>query len=109
MTESRIDGAQAFDYKAFLHEPGKAQGRGGNTTALHRHVLTIDGTDYGFFARGAQKWAFKGDTVSFAFAPVDKGGKTSFEVDAASFETTDAKGQPVRRGNRVAKPVARAA
>src|SRR3954468_6731868 len=109
MTESRIDGAQAFDYKAFLHEPSRAQGRGGNTTALHRHVLTIGGTDYGFFARGAQKWAFKGDAVSFAFERVEKGGKATFEVDPASFTATDAKGQVVIRGIRAPKPAARAA
>ena len=69
-------------------------------------MLTIGGTDYGFYARGAQKWAFKGDRVSFAFERVEKAGKTTFEIDPATFVTTDAKGQPITRGHR---PPARSA
>ena len=100
MTPGRIDGRVVSDYKVFLHEPSRPPGRGGNTTALHRHVLTIDGNDYGFFARGAQKWAFKHDLVSFAFESEEKNGKTYFNIETASFSAVDGKGHPVIRGNR---------
>ena len=100
-TDDRIESATSFEYKTFLHEPSRPQGPGGNTTALHRHVLSIGGAEYGFFARGALKWAFKGDAVSFDFERVQKDGKTSFNIQPGSFATVDGKGQSVLRGHRI--------
>src|SRR3954469_3977213 len=37
----------------------------GRNQSRHRHVITIAGETYSFFAAGARKWVFKSDTVSF--------------------------------------------
>ncbi len=103
MTKSNIDNGKAADYKVFLSEPSRTSGRGGNANALHSHVLTVGGVDYTFVAPGAQKWAFKGDTVSFAYETTDVGGKTVNKLDRDTLTTTATTGKPIVRGNRTFK------
>ena len=53
--------------KRFLREKYRSPSKGGNTKALHSHVLTIDGGQYSFLALGTKQWAYKSDTVSFEY------------------------------------------
>ena len=61
----RIVDATVESYSAILREPYRPPSRGGNTSALHAHYLTIEGEVYSFLARGSRKWVYKGDTVTF--------------------------------------------
>lgn len=42
------------DYRTYLKEPSRPPSRGGNTSALHAHVLVISGTEYSFLALGSR-------------------------------------------------------
>ena len=86
-------------YTKFLRENSRPPSKGGNTTALHSHVLEVDGEKYSFLALGSRQWIFKSDTVSFEYEVKD-GYKN---VLPESIETIDQNGQPVTRGNRAFK------
>ena len=54
-------------YGFFLKEKSRPPSRGGNTKALHAHVITIDGETFSFLALGSQQWVHKSDLVSFEY------------------------------------------
>ena len=85
------------DYKKSLWESARPPSRGGNTKALHRHSMEINGDWYSFFALGAQQWAFKGDILKFDYILTPKGYRN---VIKNSVSATDKKGNLVHRGNR---------
>jgi len=83
-----------------LVEYHRPQSRGGNTRALHRHTLIVEGMAHSFTAVGARKWAFSGDRVTFHYT-VDLNGHR--KIRKQSFGTTHKRGKIVVRGNRSAK------
>jgi hypothetical protein len=102
----RVENATVESYSAFLVEHSRPPSKGGNTGALHRHSMTIDGKSYSFLALGAKKWVFAGDTVSFSFKTTDGGYRN---VLKPSLVTKDKNGAPVVRGDRGSKPTLRTA
>jgi hypothetical protein len=92
-------------YRLFLHEKHRPPSRGGNTGALHAHVLTIDGEKYSFLALGSQQWAYKSDTVSFKYE-VNNGYKN---IIKDTFVALSKAGAPIVRGNRGFKRTLRTA
>lgn len=95
-----IERKQITTYGKFLVEHSRPPSKGGNTGALHSHVLEIDGEKYSFFALGSQQWVFKSDTVSFEYELKD-GYKN---LNVATIVTLDRHGQLIVRGNRGYKP-----
>jgi hypothetical protein len=95
-----IRDAQIGQYRTYLKEASRPPSRGGNTSALHAHVLTIGDQDYSFLALGSQQWVYKADRVSFQFA---RNGKY-LNINKESLHTVDRYGRPVVRGNRGNKP-----
>ncbi len=93
---SRVENKKITSYGKFLKEPSRPPSRGGNTSALHSHVLEIEGETYSFLALGSQQWVFKSDTVSFEYE-INDGYK---KVLIQTLTTIDAIGKPVTRGNR---------
>lgn len=93
----RVECASVDAYTTVLKEPSRPPSQGGNTRALHLHILNIGRHTYTFFALGTKKWVFKGDTVSFAYRLVDGQYRN---VVRDSIQTLDAKGAPVVRGDR---------
>jgi len=87
---------QFSDYRTYLKEPSRPPSRGGNTSALHAHVLVIGGNEYSFLALGSQQWVYKSDRVSFRF---ERKGRY-LNVIKESLRTTDRSGAEVSRGNR---------
>lgn len=102
----RVEGAAVEAYTTVLKEPSRPPSQGGNTRALHLHLLNIDGQTFTLFALGAKKWVFKGDTVSFSYRLVDGQYRN---VVRESIQTLDAKGALVVRGDRGRKSKLRTA
>ena len=96
-------------YETYLKEPYRPPSKKGNTKALHLHVITINGEKYSFFALDAQKFAHKGETISFLYKKIDKNEKIYFNIEKHSIITKDAKGNEYQRGNRDSKPKLRTA
>lgn len=96
MSRTKIEGKQITAYGKFLVENSRPPSRGGNTGALHSHVLEIDGEKYSFLALGSQQWVFKSDTVSFEYELKDGYKNIALET----IITLDRHGQSVVRGNR---------
>jgi hypothetical protein len=101
----RVDNATVEDYRTDLREEYRPPSRGGNTSALHAHYLTIAGVGYSFLALGSCRWVYKGDTVSFEYEL--KGQYRNIKRD--TIRTLDSKGCEVVRGNRGFKPKLRTA
>jgi hypothetical protein len=96
MSQGRVTNKQIDDYKIFLREKYRPPSRGGNSRALHSHVLYIGGERYSFLAVGSQQWVYKSDTVSFEFEI--RGGYKNVMKD--TLITVDSSGNRVVRGNR---------
>mgnify|MGYP003601410255 FL=1 len=96
MTRTKVERKQITAYGKFLVENTRPPSKGGNTAALHSHVLEIDGEKYSFLALGSQQWVFKSDTVSFEYELKD--GYKNIAVE--TILTLDRHGQSVVRGNR---------
>jgi hypothetical protein len=96
MSDMKIENKNISDYKSYLKENYRPPSKGGNTSALHSHVIEIEGETYSFLAPGSQQWVFKTDTVSFGFE-INSGYKN---IITESIVTIDRKGQTVVRGNR---------
>jgi hypothetical protein len=92
----KIERKKISDYKLFLQEPSRPPSKGGNTNALHSHVIVIDGESYSFLSPGSQQWIFKTDSVSFEYE-INGSYKN---VVKNSIVTTDKSGKEVVRGNR---------
>ena len=101
----RITDAQVEDYRTSLQEPSRPPSRGGNTGAMHQHVIFVGGQRYSFRALGSQRWVFKSDRVSFEY---ELNGPYR-NVITSTLKTIDAKGREVVRGNRGSKPRLRTA
>ena len=93
---NRIIDAQIDSYNMYLHEPSRPPSRGGDTRALHQHVIHIAGERYSFMALGSQRWVFKNDRVSFDY---EFNGPYR-NILKATLVTVDANGKSVVRGNR---------
>jgi hypothetical protein len=105
MSHGKIENKKFETYGKFLREKSRPPSRGGNTNALHAHVLTIDGETYSFLSPGSQQWAFKSDTVSFEFE-INGDYKN---IIKETFIATAPSGDPVIRGNHGFKPKLRTA
>lgn len=105
MSQLRIDNKKITSYKLYLIEQYRPPSQGGNTSALHSHVLEIDGERYSFRAAGAQQWVYKSDTVSFVYE-INEGYKN---ILAETMITRDRKNNTVIRGNRTEKKILRTA
>lgn len=104
-SDMKIENKKISDYKLYLKENYRPPNKGGNTTALHSHVIEIEGESYSFLALGSQQWIFKNDKVSFSFK-INAGYKN---IITESIVTIDRKGQNVVRGNRGYKQTLRTA
>ena len=96
MTLLKIENKKITGYSLYLKEASRPPSRGGNTSALHSHVLDIDGEIYSFLARGSQQWVYKSDTVSFEY---ELNG-TYKNIKQETIVTLDSKKNTVVRGNR---------
>jgi hypothetical protein len=94
------------EYGSRLFENYRPPSKGGNTTALHVHWLKHDGYSYSFFALGAKKWVFAGDTVSFRYTTTPEGYRN---IIRESIVVKDKEGKVVVRGNRGYKKTLRTA
>lgn len=105
MSRGKIENKHFEKYGLFLVEKHRPPSRGGNTSALHSHVLTIDGERYSFLGLGSQQWVYKSDVVSFEYEI--KGGYKNIMVE--TLVVTSKFGETVVRGNRGFKPALRTA
>lgn len=96
METFRVESKKITSYVMFLKEPSRPPSRGGNTGALHSHVLEIEGERFSFLALGSQKWVFKSDIVSFEYK-IENGYKN---IIKDTIITIDRNGNMVSRGNR---------
>ncbi|HDL8239499.1 TPA: hypothetical protein U5D93_003498 [Yersinia enterocolitica] len=92
----KLENKKISDYQIYLKEKSRPPSRGGNTKALHQHVVTIDGEQFSFLANDSKKWIFKSDKVSFDY--VLNGVYKNIERE--SIVTTDKNGVVITRGNR---------
>ena len=92
----KIEQASIEDYQKYLVEKSRPPSKGGNTKALHSHVLVIDGEKYSFQALGSQQWVFKNDLVSFGYEL--KGQYKN--IIKETMVTFDKAGKEIVRGNR---------
>lgn len=96
MSRGQVVNKKVDNYSVFLRENYRPPSRGGNTRALHSHVLSIDNEKYSFLGLGSQQWVHKTDTVSFDFEVKD-GHKN---VIKETLITIDSAGNQIMRGNR---------
>lgn len=101
----RIESKKISDYRMYLKENYRPPSKGGNTSALHSHVIEIEDETYSFFALGSQQWVFKSDKVSFAFE-INSSYKN---IITESIITINLNGQAIIRGNRNYKHTPRTA
>lgn len=101
----KITNAKIESYGKYLQENSRPPSKGGNTKALHSHVLTISGEKYSFLGLGSQQWVFKTDSVSFEYEI--KGNYKN--IIKETLITIDKSGNEVIRGNREYKKQLRTA
>lgn len=94
----RIEKSGFHAYNTYLAEPSRPPSKGGNTKALHRHVIIIGGDKYSFFAPWAGKFAYKGELISFDW-DWDKTGEFR-NIVKPSFEAFAKDGTVQIRGDR---------
>ncbi|CAA2136781.1 hypothetical protein [Hyphomicrobium sp. ghe19] len=61
----RVENAKVERHRTFLKEKYRPPNKGGNTGALHLHVLEVNGESYSSLNAGSQKFVSKNDTASF--------------------------------------------
>jgi hypothetical protein len=105
MSSEIIDNQHFETYQKFLKEKSRPPSKGGNTKALHSHLIIINGEKYSFLSLGSQQWAFKSDKISFEYELKD-GYKN---IITETFVTISSSGEPVIRGNRGSKKYFRTA
>jgi hypothetical protein len=96
MSTLKIENRKIERYTKYLNEKSRPPSKGGNTGALHSHILIIDNEKYSFLALGSQQWVFKSDTVSFEYEI--KGQYKN--IVTGTLVTIDEDGNEVIRGNR---------
>lgn len=105
MSHGKVENVQFEKYEKFLNEPSRPPSRGGNTNALHSHVLSIGGEKYSFLTLGSQQWAFKSDTISFEYEV-----RGSYKnIIKETFTVKTQAGEPIVRGNHGFRPTLRTA
>jgi hypothetical protein len=92
----KITNVKIEKYTKILLEKTRPPSRGGNTNALHMHIITIKNIEFSFTAVGATQWVFKNDTLSFEY----KHNGTHKNIIWDSIKCTDKNGNSVVRGNR---------
>jgi hypothetical protein len=92
----KIKNAKIEEYKILLQEKYRPPSKGGNTGALHSHMIIINKIRYSFLAFGSQQWIFKKDTVSFEYKIND----VYNNIIANTIQTINEKGESIIRGNR---------
>jgi hypothetical protein len=105
MDKLRVESKKITSYGLFLKEPSRPPSRGGNTGALHSHVLEVEGEKFSFLALGSQQWVFKSDVVSFDYK-IENGYKN---IIKETIITIDRYGKVASRGNRGFKTQLRSA
>jgi thymidylate synthase len=102
----KVEKVKFEKYQAFSVEEYRRPGRGGNTTALHKHQMIIDGETYSFLALGTLQWVYKKDFVSFEWE-WDNTGKYR-NINKHTIRTWDSDGNETGpRGNSGWKPTLR--
>jgi len=101
-----LTGVKVEKYSTMLKEKYRPPSRGGNTRALHLHILTIASQTYSFFALGSQRWVYASDTVSFDYEIKD--GKYR-NIIKETIRAQNKEGHPIIRGNRSFKKTLRTA
>ncbi|MDS9873558.1 hypothetical protein RMI40_01725 [Pseudomonas protegens] len=96
MDKLRVEGKKITSYGLFLQEPSRPPSRGGNTGALHSHIIEIEGEKFSFLALGSKRWVFKSDFVTFDYE-IKNGYKN---IIKETIITIDRYGETVSRGNR---------
>jgi len=105
MSRVKLENVQFEKYEKYLKENSRPPSRGGNTNALHSHVLTIGGEKYSFLSPGSQQWAHKSDSLSFEYE-VNDGYRN---IIKETFTVKNKAGEPIVRGNHGFKPTLRTA
>jgi hypothetical protein len=95
MSHGKIEDVKFEKYEKFLQEKSRPPSKGGNTNALHSHVLTIGGEKYSFLSPGSQQWAYKTDSISFEYEI--NGGYKNIIKETLTVKTKA--GEPITRGN----------
>ena len=106
VTPTRVETVIPDDYTTILVEKYRPPSKGGNTSAMYSHAITIAGDRYSWLARGAKKWIFAKDRVSFDFFVTPEGYRN---IIPQSIVTVDAAGKVVTRGDRRQKRLWRSA
>jgi hypothetical protein len=98
----KIESALIAKYDVYLKDKYRPPSKGGNTGAWHQHVMQINGETYSFLARGARKWVFAKDQVSFEWEWDASNRYRNVKVE--TLVTRDRHGNVVERGDRSSKP-----
>jgi hypothetical protein len=98
----RVVNAKIDSYVAYLKDKHRPPSRGGIGRAWHSHVITIGEHTYSFLGLGFRKWAYKSDTVSFAWH-WDQTQRWR-NIIPETFEARDKGGVVIVRGHRGSKP-----
>lgn len=98
----RVEAAIVEHYGTYLKDKYRPPSKGGNTGAWHQHVMTIGKEKYSFLARGARKWVFATDRVSFDWEWDES--RQYRNVKPETVVTSDKNGAPITRGDRSWKP-----
>ena len=88
-----VENQQITSYHLQLKEQSRPPSRGGNTNALHSHILAINGETYSFLALGSQQWVFKSDFVSFKYE-VKHGYKNIIKDSIVTIDRSGKKSHP---------------
>ena len=105
-TGGKVVDATVESYSTSLREPYRPPSKGGNTSALHAHYLTIDGDVYSFLALGSRQWVYQNDTVSFEWELKKEKYR---DILKDTLVTRDRNMNEVVRGNRGSKQTLRTA
>lgn len=107
MSIVKVEQKYVHHYGAYLKENSRPPSRGGNTGAWHQHVLTVEGEKYSFVARGAKKWVFAKDLVTFEWEW--DASQRYRNIKPETLFVTDKDGERKIRGDRSSKSQSRTA
>jgi hypothetical protein len=101
--------ANVEGYYTKLMESRRSSSKGGNTKALRKHSILIEGEEYSFLAIGNAKFVYEGETISFRYRIKKIGEKEYNNVDKHSVISKNSDGKEFVRGNRDYKQTLRTA
>ncbi|MCD8428489.1 hypothetical protein [Tenacibaculum finnmarkense] len=99
LKKMKIENSKIEKYSSVLLEPSRPPSRGGNTKALHMHIITISDKEFSFKALGTKQWIFKTDYVTFQYEI----NNTYNNIILDTLITIDKKGDTIKRGIREEK------